>query len=158
MKAILLALTCVVVLCGCKPGKENGEGGNDSFSDGEATGRVHMQNFTVQSGRTRVHPMDNSKWLIELYDEAFTDPCNVFSQPEYYINFSTVKLVGSYAITMMNSVSFARTITNGVQVNVATTGALQIDQIQDGFVVGKILSEIDSDNHINGSFWAKICN
>jgi len=158
MKAILLALTCVFVLCGCKPGQENGQGGNDTFSEEDAAGRVQMQSFTVQSGRTRIHPIDGNKWLIELYREELAQPCGVSFPPEYYIVFSATKLPGTYPITSSNSVSFVHSLPNSVQANVATSGEMVIDRIQDGYIVGKIRTEYDSDNYINGVFWARICD
>lgn len=157
MKTILRAFLFVLVLGGCKGAQEESDG-LGSFNDENASGKVQSRSFVALSGRTRFDSTGYNQWIVELYNESWTQPCAESFPPEYYINFTISKNVGRYPVSPGRPVNFIRSRNGFVQMAIATEGEVEITKIENGYVVGRLLSKYDDENLINGEFWAQICN
>lgn len=156
MKSLILVCSVALALTACKAGVDD-EGNNVGFSDGNAQGKVHAKDFTVRAGRTLTY-LNGSQWTIDLYDEEMGNPCLLTTLPEYFLTTSIPQEEGDYPLSSTRTVSFSKRVSSGTQINVATRGALKIERIENGFVVGRIAAVFDDNNQINGEFTVKICD
>ena len=160
MKNLFLLTFCSILLFSCS--SDDGDGGDNSdckvaFSDQDASGKFANVNFTIGSGSLKII---SGKPFFSLFLETIPGDVCGFPDIDQSVLFGSgipELKVGLYTLNNLTTVSFNTKTTDGADIQLATCGKIEILEITDTTVTGRIVAEADSMNTINGNFSAQLC-
>lgn len=133
------------------------------FATAVATGSFMGAAFTIVEGTAVEDFADENNYRFTLYGETVTgDPCDNFNfdKPKLSIIFSVPKDVGVHNLGLGagNSVTFNdATVTNEVNADVATCGAVEIISVSATEISGRIDAFFSAASDLNGTFTVTLC-
>ena len=162
-KVLSLALVCAFAMFSCSKSDDSGDSSSPSFSfsNQNAQGKIEGVAFNVEAARANASTFGNdSTFLIELYGDTATEPCliNGFGMDMVFMHLPME--VGLYELSF-STTGTSRTVTlydTESSTNVISTdGAVEILEITDNVIKGRIDARYDGDNNVNGNFEARRC-
>lgn len=159
MKSIssLLGFAALLFLFSC-----SSEDDNPGSSEGAASGKINGVDWEFDVGTAFLEEIDQ-KYTINLLgkEEGATDNgCSILFPGEEYVRFTVNAAVGSYPLPFeINSqgVKFYPDQSVG-GFELATGGSVEITEITDSQVVGRLEATLNDDNNVSGTFTVTICN
>ena len=159
MKNLFLLTFCSILLFSCS--SDDGDDSSDckvTFADQDASGKFSNVNFTVGSGSLRII---SDKPFFSLYLETISgDVCgfpDIDQSVLFGVGIPELK-VGLYTLNNITTVSFNTKTVDGADIQLANCGKIEILEITDTSVTGRIVAEADSMNTINGNFSVQLCD
>jgi len=150
-------------------GDDNENSGPDyDFIDQNLQGRIDGLEYVFDEGRAEESFFTNGSLSIDLFDvsEVITeDICDFGFGDEIQVTFEIPDETGLFELSFDLS-SFDGLVVNllnpdgedGIpQNNLASIGAVEILEISESSVSGRIDARLDSDNQVNGNFTAIYC-
>lgn len=151
-KALLFLLVVQVCIAGC--------GNNEiQIPNQRLVGTVSGEEWNYKSANAFLFSSD-FKYEIKFLstNESAEDPCAVPSPGSPYVSIVLSPVIGSYSLPLPNlqeSARFHESVGLGV---IATSGFLEIFDVNGGRIFGYMQAVLDDDNTVEGSFEAIICN
>ena len=150
--AFLILLLLQSILSGC---------GNDEIQipNQRLVGMVAGEEWNYKSANAFLFSSDFKYEITFLStNESAEDPCLVPSPANPHISMVISPVIGSYSLPLPNiqeSTQFHESVGIGV---IATSGFLEIFDVNGGRIFGYMQAVLDDDNTVEGSFEAIICN
>ena len=109
-------------------------------------GRVDYSNFSNQA-------------VGKIFNENLTDPCARVNTIFAHLDVAFPTERGNYNLPFINNTGFIKFVTpNGGPIYTATSGFLEIVEVNGFEIIGFISADFDEDNNVQGSFLVRICN
>jgi len=162
--SLLLMLAAIVFISSC--GSDDEPGADYNFVEQVAQGVIEGDDWTLGSGTaSATEDQDGNKiYSVNMYSaqETMQDACGFFGADFDKIFFSIPTEVGVYALSFDLSSFSGRTATlydNETGLNViASDGAIEIVEVTETQVIGKVDIRSGTDNNINGNFTLDLCS
>ena len=118
--------------------------------DGEVGGNA----WTFIKGRVKASSFSQGKFDFDFWDEDFENECDnfTFGSAKKLIGMLPLS-VGTIELNMENNITFFHDNQN----NIATSGRLVIESIENDIVRGKLIAKFDESNYTNGEFELVLC-
>jgi len=158
MKTICILLT-LAALTACevklKPSSDN----VDAFSETTLAGKIAGGDWVFVSGRAKPSHSTSGNYYFDFWNVHQDQPCQTFGADVDRKVLGSLPLVpGIYTIGSEASMTFSILSEGSTSVLVITSGKIQIDEVTETEVRGKLLAEFDGDNRINGLFTINLCS
>lgn len=126
---------------------------NEVISEQVLDGYVHGVAWTFLSGRVKKSSFGDS-YTFSFWNESIANPCDDFqfgsdSQLIGLIPFE----VGTHSFGNTTNLNFSYDGENLI----STNGRVEVTEITEERVVGKLVTSFDNDNEVNGSFELTFC-
>ena len=150
-------------LSGCMDSTKFGDSYKYSFLDRELSGVINDKDWNFQTGLVTEAIHEDDKYLVELYSDNLTDPCDIATEMHgNYVSFYIPMYRGVYVLDFS---LFGESQTVSLfdreydLMFSASKGAIEITELDsiNGILSGRIDAYIDTETNINGWFSAKIC-
>ncbi|MCB0349245.1 MAG: hypothetical protein KDD37_10435 [Bdellovibrionales bacterium] len=129
---------------------------DEGIQSGPVSGQFFNGDWTFNQGIARIRTVGGAKmYLIDLWEETFSDPCDPFVNPARTLLFILPSAVGSYTLNNNRTVTFSGNSTNLV----ATQGIYKLTSFneEEQSIIGGIQVKYDNQNSVNGSFKVALC-
>lgn len=160
----ILPLALALALFSCSKSDDSGDSNSSSFSfkNQNVQGKIEGADFTGQAGSASISTFDSdTTYFIEIFGDTTSDPCGVFGFTSDKVMMHVPREVGLYELSL-STTGTSRTVTlfdaDEVTNVISTEGAIEILEITDSKVKGRIDARFDSDNNVNGNFEVDRCN
>ncbi len=131
---------------------------NIQLEEDPITGMVAGEDWTFQYGNGYINP--NSIYTIQLLslEETANDPCAVPSPGNPFISMAIPLRRGSFSVPFPNLDESPRFHLSPGNSFIATSGFLEVYDIDNSRIFGYLQAQLDDENTIEGQFQAFICN
>lgn len=145
------------------------DGGDDgslcekNIANQTATGKLLGADFTFAEGEVKENFADDTEYRYTLYGESIMgDICEFLNpdKPNGSIIFSVPKSEGTYDLGLDTQLSVTfndATGQSGANAYVVTCGTVEITTITATTISGKLIADYDTDNNVEGTFTATLC-
>ena len=152
-KTLLSILTgCLLVFAGCDDdinkfdlNKDPLSGKIDGVEWNYTGGRVDYSNFSNQAAG-------------KIFNENLTDPCLRINTSNAHLDVAFFTQRGNYTLGLIDSGEIKFVTPNGGAIYTATSGFIEIIEVNAFEIIGYISADFDDNNFVQGSFLVRICD
>jgi hypothetical protein len=160
----LIICSLLLTLAACSDGRIGGPDAPDApqeegIQSGPVRGTFFGTPWSFTQGRVEIRNSGGAQmYLVQLWEETFADPCDMFNSPSRSMLFLLPTTVGTYQLNNSRTVTFTG---NGMNL-VATDGVYKLSSVlpdpAPGLIQAALKVEFDAENTVNGTFEVAICN
>lgn len=143
---------CIGLLFSC--------GNNDvQIAGPRITGVIDGEQWDYKSANAYIFSSD-LKYQVKFLStkESAEDPCAVPSPGNPFLSIIIPLQRGSFSLPLPNTTESARFHLSPGNTQIAVSGWLEIDDIINSRIFGRIQAQLDDENTLEGSFEVLICN
>ena len=144
-----------LALCGCDDQINKFDLEKDPLSG--KIGGVEWE-YSANGGRVDYSNFSNQATGKIFNDPNLTDPCLKILSNEAHLDVAFFTQRGNYTLGLIDSGEIKFVTPNGGAIYTATSGFIEIVEVNAFEIIGYISADFDEDNFVQGSFLVRICD
>lgn len=132
---------------------------SDGLSENPLSGRIGGEAWTFAEGYAEPAPPEATELHVTLYSEPVEQGCSASLLPGNKVLFRMPRETGTYALSLLQSVTLVVEVEGGVDNYIATFGEIDVRQISEVAVEAGLVASFNHDPNlsVNGTFTVEVC-